>query len=116
MPRIASYGSLSPLPRLGVGATVMLNPAGVTSFCSLSSQEPQEMNAALPWHQAVCDCLWSRPGEPSRMNLSLTIWCQASAAVFIASDFQAFGSRLSIASATEGPPSLIAVEISGQLM
>ena len=116
VPRIASKGSLSPLPRLGVGAMVMLKPAGVTSFCSFSSQEPQEMKAALPWHQAVCDCMWSRPGEPSRMYLSLTIWYQASAAAFIASDFQAFGSRLSMASATDGPPNLIAVAITGQLM
>ena len=95
---------------------VMLNPAGVTAFCSLSSQDPQEMKAAFPWHQAVCDCTWSRPGEPSRMYRSLTIWYQASAAVFIASEVQAFGSRLSMASATSLPPNLIAVAITGQLM
>jgi hypothetical protein len=50
------------------------------------------------------------------MKPSLTIWCQASAAVFMASDFQALGSRLSMFSATSMPPNLIAVAITGQLM
>ena len=74
------------------------------------------MKAALPWHHAVCDWTWSRPGEPARMKPSLTIWYHASAAAFIASDFQAFGSRLSMALATSGPPNLTAVEMTGQLM
>src|SRR5215510_1363316 len=106
VPRIAANGSLSPLPRLGVGETAMVNPAGVTAFCSFSSHEPQLIIAALPLHHSVCDWMWSRPGLPSRMYLSLTIWYQASAAVFIASDVQALGSRLSIAMATWGPPNL----------
>src|SRR5687767_3779948 len=48
VPRNASNGSLSPEVRLGVGATAIWKSGGVTDFCSFSSHEPQETNAALP--------------------------------------------------------------------
>jgi hypothetical protein len=74
VPRTASKGSLSPVVRLGVGATVIWKPAGVTSFCSFSSQAPQERNAARPRHHSVCDWMWSIPAEPASMKPSTASW------------------------------------------
>ena len=89
----------------GVGATVMSKSSGVTFFCSFSSQEPQGMNAALPWFHAVCDWMWSGPRCPGACSPCRRSRSSASAAVLTAGCFQAFGSRLSIAAA--GPPAAV---------
>lgn len=48
-----------------VGAeTARPKSLGMTLADSFSTQEPFGMNSALPWAQAVCDWMWSRPGCP----------------------------------------------------
>src|SRR5690349_18880229 len=64
VPRNAAYGILSPVVRLGVGATAMSKSGGVTDFCSFSSHDPQDTNAAWPRHHSVCDWMWSMPSAP----------------------------------------------------
>src|SRR3954447_4650888 len=61
--RVQSTGSFAP-SRSGVYVAVVRKSFGATGFCSFSSQEPDGMNAALPWFHWVWDWMWSSPSVP----------------------------------------------------
>ena len=58
----------------GMGRKTMSKSAGVVASCSFSSQEPDGMNAALYWFQAVCDSVCVMPLVPGRRKSFSTIW------------------------------------------
>src|SRR5690242_953353 len=61
----APYLALSELDRSHGGATASLTDAGRVLAISPSSQEPHQMNSALPSSTACWVVVWSRPAAPA---------------------------------------------------